>query len=47
MQLTLANVSVKLIPISYLFQGIDITLQQGILVIIIISPYESSDAFAA
>lgn len=35
MQLTLANVSVKLILISYLFQGINITLLQGILVIIL------------
>lgn len=35
MQLTLANISVKLIIISYLFQGIDITLLLDILVVII------------
>lgn len=36
MQLTLANTSVKLILISYLFQGIDITLLWGILVVIVV-----------
>lgn len=47
MQLTLANISLKLILISYLFQGIDIILLPGILITIIILPYESLDAFAA
>lgn len=47
MQLTLASVSVKFILISYLFQGIDTTLLQGILVIVTILLYESLDAFAA
>lgn len=46
MQLTLANVSVKLILIFYRFQGIDVTLLQGILAISILH-YESSAAFAA
>lgn len=35
MQLTRANVSVKLILISYLFKGMNITLLQDILVIIL------------
>lgn len=45
MQLTLANISIKLILILYFFQGIDITLLQGILVVIIILLYESLDVF--
>lgn len=36
MQLALANISVELIIIFYLFQGIDITLLQDILVAILI-----------
>lgn len=47
MQLTLANISVKLILIFYFFQGTSITLPQGILAIIPILTYERLVAFTA